>query len=41
MFKQDIKYSRITSMSNRAHVQQKIVDTVEKYYIKLKGMFNY
>lgn len=41
MFKQDLKYSRITSLTNRAHIQQKINDTVEKYYVKLKGMFNY
>lgn len=41
MFKQDMKYSRIPSMSNRPHVQQKILDTVEKHYLKLKGMFYY
>lgn len=41
MFKQDIKYGRIASLSNRAHVLQKIMDVIEKHYVRLKGMFYY
>ena len=39
MFRQDIKYGRIPSMSNRQHVTQKLLDVIDKYYVSLKNVF--
>lgn len=39
MLRQDIKYGRIPTMTNRQHVVQKLLDVVDKHYVVLKGMF--